>query len=65
MSESSESASSFELSPEQKYRFDLQGYIVLEGHYDDAAIEEFHTGIDELQAIPVEHEAYRKLGVAS
>ncbi|MDP6981505.1 MAG: phytanoyl-CoA dioxygenase family protein [Candidatus Latescibacteria bacterium] len=55
----------YELSAEQKYRFDLQGYIVLEGHYDASAIEELHVGIDELQAIPVEHEAYSKLGVAS
>ena len=62
---SSESARAFELTPEQKYEFDLRGYIVLRRHYDEEAIDEFHAGIDELQAIPVEYETYRKLGIAS
>ena len=60
-----ESAPAFELTPEQKYQFDLRGYFVLEGHYDREAIEELHAGIDELQAIPIEYETYTKLGIAS
>ena len=55
----------FELTPEQKYEFDLRGYFVLRQHYDGAAIEEFHAGIDELQAIPIDYETYKKLGIAS
>ena len=55
----------FELTPEQKYEFDLQGYILLEQHYDAATVEALHAGIDELQAIPVEYETYSKLGIAS
>ena len=54
-----------ELTSEQKYEFDLRGYFVLRQHFDADAVAEFHAGIDELQAIPVEYEAYRKLGVAS
>ena len=56
---------SYDLTPEQKYEFDLQGYIVLKQHYTAEAIAELHGGIDELQAIPIEYETYRKLGVAS
>jgi ectoine hydroxylase-related dioxygenase (phytanoyl-CoA dioxygenase family) len=63
--ESSESAAAFELSPEQKYQFDLQGYIVLKQHYDKDTVEELHAGIDELQAIPIDYQTYKKLGVAS
>ena len=63
--ESSESAPAFELTPEQKYQFDLQGYFVLRQHYAEGAVEEFHAGIDELQAIPIDYETYKKLGVAS
>ena len=55
----------FELTPEQKYEFDLQGYILLKQHYDAAMVEALHAGIDELQAIPVEYETYSKLGIAS
>ena len=54
-----------ELTPEQKYEFDLQGYIVLRGHYDEQALKMLHAGIDELQAIPVDYETYSKLGIAS
>ena len=57
--------SALALTPEQKYEFDLRGYIVLKGHYDEAAVAEFHAGIDELQAIPVDYETYTRLGVAS
>jgi len=60
-----ESAPAFELTPEQKYEFDIRGYIVLKQHYDAAAVKEFHAGIDELQAIPIDYETYKKLGVAS
>ena len=60
-----ETAPAFELSPEQKYQFDLQGYFVLKQHYDAAAVKEFHAGIDELQAIPIDYETYQKLGIAS
>ncbi len=60
-----ETGTEFEVSPEQKYELDLRGYFVLRGHYDEDAIRGFHAGIDELQAIPVEYEAYQKLGVAT
>ena len=56
---------SLDLTPEQKYEFDLQGYIVLRQHYDEETVAEFHAGIDELQAIPIEYETYTKLGIAS
>ena len=46
------------LTPEQKYEFDLQGYIVPKGHYDQRAVAE-------LQAIPIDYETYSKLGGAS
>ncbi len=65
MIESSESAAAFELTPEQKYQFDLQGYIVLKQHYNKDTVEELHAGIDELQAIPIDYQTYKKLGVAS
>ena len=55
---------SHELTPEQKYEFDLQGYIVLKGHYDEQAVAELHAGIDELKAIPIDYETYGGLGVA-
>ncbi len=61
----SEPAPAFQLSPEQKYEFDLRGYIILRQHYHQDAIAEFHAGIDELQAIPIEYETYKKVGVAS
>lgn len=53
------------LTDEQRYEFDLRGYVVLPGHFDQSAVEQFHAGIDELQAIPIEFETYRRLGVAS
>ncbi len=59
------SSTEFELSSEQKYQFDLQGYLLLENHYDAAALSEFQAGIDELQAIPIKYETYTKLGIAS
>ena len=34
-------------------------------HRDAAAVAQFHAGIDELQAIPVDYETYRKLGLSS
>ena len=37
---------SHELTPEQKYEFDLQGYIVLKGHDEEQAVAELHAGID-------------------
>ncbi len=57
------SAPALELTDEQKYELDLRGYFVLRQHYDEDEIGEFHAGIDELQAIPIDHETYRKLGV--
>ena len=62
---SSQSCSGFELSPEQKYEFDIHGYIVLRRHYDGKALEDFHAGIDELQAIPIDYETYKRIGIAS
>ena len=62
---STESAPTFELTPQQQYQFDLQGYFVLKQHYNTADIKEFHAGIDALQAIPINYETYRKLGIAS
>ena len=56
---------STELTPEQKYEFDIKGYIVLKEHYDAAAVEKLHAGIDELQAIPIDYDTYTKLGIAS
>jgi len=61
----SEKDPDFELTPEQKYQFDVKGYFVLKQHYDREAVEEFHAGIDELQAIPIDYETYKKLGIAS
>ena len=60
-----ETSTEFEVTPELKYELDLRGYFVLRGHYDEDAIREFHSGIDELQAIPIEYAAYQKLGVAT
>ena len=54
-----------ELTPEQQYEFDLNGYIVLRDHYDADTVAQLHEGIDELQAIPVDFDTYRKHGVAS
>ena len=62
---SMETGAEFNLSPEQKYEFDLRGYIVLENHYDSDRIAACHAGIDELQAIPIDFATYRKLGVSS
>ena len=45
---SSEATTAYELTPEQKYEFDLQGYIVLKQHYDADAVAELPAGIDEL-----------------
>ena len=59
------SAPVFELTPEQNYEFDLQGYIVLRAHYDAAAVATLCAGIDELQAIPIDYATYKRLGVAS
>ena len=64
MSNTKNTASS-ELTPEQKYEFDIKGYIVLKEHYDAAAVEKLHAGIDELQAIPIDYVTYSKLGIAS
>ena len=54
----STAAEHYKLSDEQKYQFDLNGFFVLKQHYDAAAVAEFHEGIDELQAVPVEHAEY-------
>jgi hypothetical protein len=53
------------MTPEQKYEFDVKGYLVLKGYFDGDAIQEFHAGIEELQAIPIDFQTYRQLGVAS
>ncbi len=53
------------LTPEQQYEFDIKGYIVLRNHYDSDIVAQLHDGIDELQAIPVDYDTYKKLGVAS
>jgi hypothetical protein len=53
------------LTPEQQYEFDLNGYIVLKDHYDADALALLHEGIDELQAIPLDYDTYRNLGIAS
>ena len=53
------------LTEEQKYEFDLRGFIVLQNHYDNATVEKLNRGIDELQQIPCEHAEYTRLGVAS
>ena len=53
------------LSPEQQYEFDINGYIVLRNHYDADIVAQLHEGINELQAIPVDYDTYRKIGVAS
>ena len=58
-------APAHELTPEQKYEFDLRGYLVLRQHFDADAVVEFHAGIDELQAIPIDYRTYTRLGVAS
>ncbi len=55
----------YELTPGQKYEFDLRGYLVLRQHFDADAVAEFHAGIDELQAIPIDYQTYTKLNVAS
>lgn len=60
-----EAQQAIELTEEQKYEFDLKGYYVLKGHYAQDAIREFHEGIDELQAIPVDYKTYTRLGIAS
>ena len=53
---SCDSASVLDLTPEQKYQIDVQGYFVLRQHFDKDALVEFQAGIDELQAIPIEYE---------
>eukprot|EP01051_Picozoa_sp_SAG22_P019117 SAG22_NODE_3427_length_1718_cov_3.228536_1_plen_289_part_10 len=57
--------SAFELSAEQRYEFDVKGYFVLKAHYSPAQVARFHAGVDELQAIPLQHSAYTELGIAS
>ena len=44
---------------------DLRGFCVLRQHYSPDQVAQFHTGIDELQSIPIDFEAYRSIGVAS
>lgn len=58
-------APAYRLTPEQKYEFDLRGYLVLRQHFDADAVAGFHAGIDELQAIPIDYRTYARLGVAS
>ena len=53
------------LTPEQQYEFDIKGYIILRKHYDSDIVAQLHEGIDALQAIPIDYDTYRKLGVAS
>ena len=38
---------------------DLRGFLVLRQHYTPAQVVQFNAGVDELQAIPLEFEAYR------
>ena len=56
---------SYELTHEQKYEFDLQVYIVLNSHYEEQAVAEIHVGIDELQATLIDYETYSKLEIAN
>jgi len=55
----------FTLTAEQQYEFDVKGYFVLRGHYGPESVARFHAGIDELQAIPLEYDTYKRLGIAS
>ena len=41
---------------------DVNGYIVLRKHYDADTVAQLHEGINELQAIPVDYDIYRKIG---
>ena len=38
---------------------------MLRGHYPPESVARFHAGIDELQAIPLEYDTYKRLGIAS
>lgn len=44
---------------------DLRGFCVLRQHYSPEQVAQFNRGIDELQAIPIDFDTYRSLGVAS
>lgn len=44
---------------------DLRGFLVLRQHFTPAQVAQFDAGVDELQAIPIDFEAYRSIGVAS
>ncbi len=52
-----------QLTPEQEYRFDLDGYFVLKDHYAEDVLKELHAGIDDLQALPIDYKVYSELGV--
>jgi hypothetical protein len=60
----SSTSEGFRMTEEQKYQMDLNGFFLLKSHYTAQQVAEFHRGIDELQAIPVEHTSYAALGVA-
>eukprot|EP01052_Picozoa_sp_SAG31_P015713 SAG31_NODE_1018_length_10354_cov_10.995514_1_plen_201_part_00 len=50
----------YKMTEEQKYQFDLNGFFILKQYYDAQSVAEFHRGIDELQAIPVDHAEYTR-----
>ena len=61
MIESSESAAAFELTPEQKYEFDLKGYIILKGHYDAVAVARRALTLTQDQGLTDEITAHLRL----
>ena len=60
-------ALAYELTPEQRYEFDVRGSLVLRQHFDAEAVAEFHARIDRrgAGAIPIDYQTYTRLGVAS
>jgi hypothetical protein len=50
------------LTPEQRFEFDVRGYIVLRGHYSAEQVAEFNAGIDEVQALPKTHANFTRIG---
>ena len=52
------------MTEQQKYQMDLNGFFLLKAHYSPEQVAEFHRGIDELQAIPIDHASYTEVGVA-
>ena len=50
------------LTPAQRFEFDVRGYFVLRGHYSPAQVAAFNAGIDEVQAVPMTHANYTRIG---